>query len=206
MNRLLILTWIFLSGCVSIPEIATKETRFVTKVYLSEFNDVASQYIPKPTFATLISYPNGEGPDSLSYIADAYGSSYNQYIGVTKNKIGFHVQHTKALEFVSSINKFLEWSKTATQNGDAFTKDIADIYYDAESVGGISVYYKLTFHSGNQEQHYLLVKSCSYSRMTNEICYGNTALTPESSLELKSEINKFLAGEIVQRDIASKYN
>lgn len=206
MKALILIVTSLISSCVSIPNIVTQETRFESKVSLSEYNNVANQYLSKPTFATLISYPNGESPELLSYVADGYGSSYHQYIGVIKNKIGFHVQRTKANEFISSINKFLEWSDVATQNGDAFTKDITHIYYDAEKVSDTSAYYKLTFYSGNSKQHYLLFRSCTFSVITKEICYGNTALSDVSAQELKADINKFLAGEIKQLDVASKYN
>ncbi|WP_233078832.1 hypothetical protein [Rheinheimera soli] len=195
-----------LTACVSIPVIDTQETRFQTKVILSEFNSVASQYIAKPTFASLVSFPNGESPDLLSYVADGYGSSYNSYIGVTKNKLGFQVQRTTADAFNGALEKYLSWSETATANKDAFTKDIAEIEYGAGLVSDFKSYYKLTFHSGNEQNHYLLVKSCSFSELTKEICAGDTALEKHSVLELKNDINRFISGEIAQKDIASKYN
>ena len=206
MRILVALLAIPLTACVSTPVIDTKETRFQTKVTLSEFNSVATQYLAKPTFAALLTFPNGESQDTLSYSADGYGSSYNSYLGVTKNKLGFHVQRTSAQHFVNAIDKYLKWSDTATQNKEAFTKDITEILYGSTQISEFKSYYKLTFHSGNESNHYLLVRSCSFSEVVKEICAGDTAIDRESALALKNDIKQFISGEIYQKDIASKYN
>lgn len=203
---MLALCCISITGCVSTPEIKKQETRFQTKVVLSEFNSIASQFMAKPTFAAVITYPNGESPELLNYSADGYGSNYSQYIGVTKNVLGFQVQKTRAVEFIKAIDKYLEWSGLATERREEFTKDISKIPYDPSQAAGIDVYYKITFHSGNASSHYMLVKSCTYSGVTKETCMGDTALGKDSAAELKKDITKFANGEISQLDVSSKYN
>ncbi|CAI3802592.1 hypothetical protein [Rheinheimera sp. MM224] len=193
-----------LSSCVSVKVPEFKETRFPTKVSLSEFNNVSGQFIEKGTFGFLMTYPKGEYAESLVYRADGYGSNYNQHVGVTKNVLGFNIESTKINEFLSATSKYLEWESRAKTDGDAFSKDIAKIRYGTE-ISDFDSYYKLSFHSGNEQSHYLLVSSCSSSALVGEICAGNTALNRANVLRLIEDIKSYQSGQISQKDIASKY-
>lgn len=197
---------VFLVGCKMTPEIPEyTTTRFNIPIQLSEFNSVAGHYVEKTAFVSLTTYANNEYPELLMVEADGYGSSYNEYTGVTKNKVFVRFTKNEAQVTVDAVNKYLEWQEQAMKAGDMFTKEIAaTAKYDAGY--GTATYNKFKFHSGNATNHYLVYEFCSSASLVGEQCTEKAALTKENAVKLKDIAERYLQGELKKEDVAAKYN
>ena len=206
MKKIIFILPFLLAGCVTTYEITEEqETRFETKVNIREYNKLLSDYKIKPTFSSIISYPNGEYPEGLFYSADGYGVNYDGDIGVTDVKLGFAVYKYDSDSFIKAIDKFLKWDTQALEASDSFTKLILET--KGKDKSGIKVFNRFGFHSGNQYVNYFTIKVCVHSNMLNKTsCSHRGNLDKVSALALKQEINMFVSGDIKQEDTASKYN
>ena len=201
--------WIFLSvfllGCKMTPDIPEYlETRFDIPIELSEFNSVAGHYFEKPAFVSLITYPKNEFPETLVIKADGYGSSYNQFTGVTKNQLFVSFRKDEAQFTIDAIDKYLKWQEQALKAGDMFTKEIATS--PAFDTGyGTSNYNKFKFYSGNKINHYLIFSFCSMSSLVGELCTDTAAMKKENAIKLREIAKKYKSGELKKEDVAAKY-
>lgn len=145
MNKYLIgAILIFLSGC---SYIGWDESRISVNFSAKQFNSVASQYISRPTFATLTTFKNGS--EKLVISMDPYGDP-NRDIPFSSGYFDIEFVREHVNDYVSSIDKYLKWEKQASQDGDIFTKEIAE-------VEGYATDILFKFHSGNSASHYLVL-------------------------------------------------
>jgi hypothetical protein len=167
---------ILIIGCASVGWV---DSQIPINVSSKLFNDVASQYMDRPTFANLRTY-KGNGSKTLvvqmvSYRLDSY------------HEIEFVPEHID--EYIANIDKYLQWEKTATKDGDLFTKEIGEVDRFPFDV-------KFTFHSGNMTSHYLELSHLG----GNEQYYDR-----ENAEKLRLFLLSYKNGEIVPSNVNEKY-
>ncbi|HHY0532652.1 TPA: hypothetical protein ACVU5M_004522 [Vibrio parahaemolyticus] len=129
-----------LSGCTTFQK-PNIEARVPSTLSSYEFNDLSSSYAQRPTFVTVES------------------KNDKQFLHVTTNeygKIGYDpekVKHVffakeKVSEYVSLIDKYLDWEALASSREDLLEKEIGQVdnlIFD--------------FYSGNPSKHYLVIST-----------------------------------------------
>lgn len=143
MHRIwLILLAATLVSCVSVEE----HRRISTELTASEFNSISSEYLHRPTFVEYLKYKNGAR--NLIVNIDFYGA----------NDMVAYYSSEYANEYISAIDKFIEWEKLANKRNDMFTKEISTV---KSGIPMSDVKYKFEFHSGNENNHFLLIEHCA---------------------------------------------
>lgn len=177
-----------LSGCVTSLE-NYQETGVETNIQAMQFNSILSQYRPRPTFLSLVSYDSGE---RILMLQMSRYSSHTAQIPFYQNKVS---------NYVAMIDKFIKWSKLAEKKGDVFTKDIGQVDKNM-------AYVKFTFHSANKSSQYLSLSYCAKNNLIADVCFdgGSINLTPREAIKLKYTLIRFSAGEIKADNIDKMYN
>ena len=166
-----------------------KEAQVRTSLRALQFNNAAEQYFDRQTAVTVVGKP---GKQRLNIRFAPYGGSISFSGGPL-----FQFQADAVDDYLAYISKYRSWSDQATENGDAFTKEIGK----AKSVPGISL--KFTFHSGNATNHFLEVSVCSLGNCSvSEPMY----LDAQGAEELSSLLSKLKSGEVPGEDVGAKYN
>jgi len=202
-----------LSGCVStsIPnDFKQEETRFTSKVKLSEFNTLSGKYIDKFTTAYFSSYTTkdktgNKWDDQIRYRADAYKAFY--YYGSTKIPLFLQVIVRKSTiqSFNEIIDKYLTWNEKSLQNGDMFTKKIGIVDNYLNTASDMHYWLDITFHSGNEKSNFMIINSC-FDVMGSESCSHAATLNIASVKLLKSDIEKLKNDKFKHLDVKNSYN
>ncbi|MCS0161615.1 hypothetical protein [Vibrio alginolyticus] len=190
MKRLLSVGLIaMLAGCATIE----KETRIPSTLKASEFNSVASLYMPKPTFVSYESFSSGE--NVLAVKMTTYG--IDQY---SNSESTIRYSQAYAEKYIDLIDKYLEWNKIALQRKDIVNKEIGR---EAAWTGGTDAELKFSFYSGNENSHFLAVSFC-----TMLICLDDKShyYDAENAVKLKSLLEKLSVGSISQANVEDVYN
>lgn len=122
-----------------------EEQRVESNVTALEFNEINSQYMPRPTFAELKGNSHGGSKKYLAFEVSGYG----------KGKAEFWVATEFVDENIEAINKYLKWASMAKDKGDILDKEIATV--KGSDQGAVYMWNFYRFHSGNKESHYLIV-------------------------------------------------
>lgn len=127
---------LLMAGCASMEN----ASRISTTLKVYEYNSVASNYMPRPTFTELGTV---DGVKVLHITSDEYGK-----IGNDPQKTShIYLKQTYVDDYISLIDKFLEWEKLASERGDTLEKNIGEakdnLVFD--------------FYSGNSKSHYLVI-------------------------------------------------
>lgn len=186
----LLINTVLLIGCVTteIPQ-AEKETRFSTTVQISEYNDIYSKYMYKPTFGSIKRYKN----------EDSYNLSAIKY---DNNPLGISVGASNIGFFEIAIEKFERWNKQAIENGDLFEKTLIQYkpFEHSESE------YHLIFHSGSLRKNFMDVEYCYTLAFDKVNCVTYATLDAENVNNLKIELQMFKDGKLKIKDIDNNYN
>ncbi|MDZ4316359.1 MAG: hypothetical protein U0989_16530 [Azonexus sp.] len=163
---------------VSCDSIAAEDNVYTTLRVL-QYNNAAEQYIGRQTAVSVL---GKRGKQRLIVRFAKYGGSVYSSSG-----LGVMFLATSADEYLAFISKYRDWAAKATENGDAFTKEIGR----AKSTPGLSL--KFQFHSGNTTSHYLVIVVCSLGNCSvQEPIY----LDEEGADELTSLVTKLKTGEL----------
>ena len=130
----------------SVPASADDKRRLPTTFQVLEYNSVASNYLPRPTFVDAV-VKNDEIKELYIRADFITGSEHTAF---TRGMELHWVKKKHLAEYMSGVGKFLEWEDIASRDGDMFTKVIGKF--------GKA---RFTFHSGSQSTHYLEITKCS---------------------------------------------
>ena len=184
MKKYIFILLFILHSTISHAAWRENERRINTTLEVSNYNSIASKYLKTPT--NVISLKMG-GVESLG-IEPKRGAS-----------IFFSIEHVD--EYLAMIAKYIEWQKQATENGDAFSKEIGDV---KSPMKGIRV--RFGFYSGNATNHYLTILNC----VTLFGSCSDDGESPqfydlESAHVLIGLLSKMKTGEIKPEDVSEKY-
>lgn len=101
--------------------------------------------------------------------------------------------------YVAAIDKFLEWSALATQRKDAFDKEISKV--PTWGNGGARILLEFTFHSGNDQDHFLVITTATPLMTLDDSQIYDVA----NAKELKRLLLAFASDSIQKTDIDSVY-
>lgn len=161
-----------------------EEKRLSTKMKVSDFNQVSSEYMERPTFVSLRKLSSNE----------AIFIDYTPY-GVKAT--GIFIPKKSVDDALIHIAKYKQWNEQAKTNGDSFEKDIGKI----PSAAGIGALF--SFYSGNAKNHYLIISSCALGMCTKDT---KMFFDEKNVNELELLLTKFKNGELVLEDVSKKYN
>ena len=178
MNRKFLLMFVsivaLLAGCAT-PD---SKTRISSGVTAYQFNDPASKYMARPTFATVLEYSDRK-------LLDLTMSEYGEKTS--------HVVFDQAFvdDYVALINKYLEWQEIALSRGDMIEKNI----------GKAKDKLIFDFYSANANNHYLVIATdMDFVRMWEMV------FPKEEAVRLKALLLKFKANNFSKVDTDSLYN
>jgi hypothetical protein len=171
-----------LAGCSSFTP--NKETRFTTSVTISEYNNLASEYMHKPTFGTIQHF---DDYDAYYLRADRYGQGY----------LGIYITPENIEHYETALNKYLKWNDIALESKDLIDKTIV-------SFNQTMTTWKLNFFSGNEHSHYFNVLACSDGLI--ETCTTMATLDSSNVRNLITELDKFKANSLSKQHAEDKYN
>ncbi|RME60184.1 hypothetical protein D6779_02635 [Candidatus Parcubacteria bacterium] len=161
---------LLLTGC------ASKIIPLGSPVTAVTYNDVASKYMPRPTFAEVQKF-NGDD-DRLVITMQGYGIGADSAVTMT-----FVRQYVD--DYLKLIDKYLHWDELASKRGDIINREIgrAGLWAGAEV--------RFSIFSGNQISHYLVTEICGLG-----LCSGDNALMFDrnGAIALKNLLSKFKAG------------
>lgn len=166
--------------------LADEKRRIPINFQVLEFNSVASNYLPRPTFGDFV--VKNDEIKSLYLRADFVTPSENT--AFTRGMELHWIKKKHLQSYMQGVEKFLSWEEVALRDGDVFTKEIGKF--------GKSIF---TFHSGNVENHYLEISKCSacgdsayyYDRPAAEgllkllVSWNNNEIDTLSSSELEDK-------------------
>ncbi|MEZ5938631.1 MAG: hypothetical protein R3C52_10485 [Hyphomonadaceae bacterium] len=179
------------AGCTTISE----ESRISTPLAASEFNDVASRYMERPTFVSLATMSDGQ--TVLKVQMDDYGSGYDATLGVAMDYVMFFDKRFAA-DYVGLIDKYLEWAQLATERGDQLEREVGRTRTWGQG-GTIEMRFKL--YSGNAQNQYLVIETCAVGTCSDR----TMTFTPENARILRDLLKKLGEGRIAKTDIDAVY-
>jgi len=177
------------SGCTSVAT----ETRIASQLNAHEFNNIASQYMERPTFLSLQTYSDGR--TALVIDMDEYG------VGPA----GFEMAGDYALRldpaqvdaYVALIDKYLEWEALASSRRDMLDKEIGRApAAGAQSPGEA----RFAIYSGNVGANYLMTQFCAVGACINDMFF-----TRADAGELKRVLLALKAGDVSHLNVDSVY-
>jgi hypothetical protein len=185
-----------LAACTTVEQ----STRISTDLKAMEFNSVATHYMEKPTFVS--TRKMSDGSTFLVVHMDTYAPSHEVA------SLGLSPEATESLKYleicfskenaagyVGAIDKYLEWAALASARKDAFTKEIAQF-----PAGGTATLL-FTFHSGNDQEHFLVIGlTSSFGALDNGQCYDVS-----NAKKLRSLLLAFASDSLPETDIDSVY-
>lgn len=140
----------------------SSETRLASPFKASEFNDVTSQYLERPTFLSIQSFSDGN--TALKVLMDEYGTGYSATLGVvTEHATYFDQRYVPT--YLPLIDKYLEWETLARERGDLIEREIGSTKTWG-SAGDIDM--KFSIYSASQSLHLLVVQACVLGTCTEK--------------------------------------
>jgi hypothetical protein len=174
------------------------ETRVSTTLSAREYNSIYSNYAERPTWVKIQDLSDGN--TILAIEMEHYGynptATYSPE-NLSPRRINFDSRCTD--QYISLIEKFLEWEKKAQSRKDAFTKTIGKAP-SWSHIGTSNL--RFTFHSGNESSHLLAVSlDTGISGTTNDLFFDK-----RDAVELRNLLLKMQSGKINQSSISEVYN
>lgn len=135
---ILMMVLIYIIGCSTV-----EVSRVPIDLQLYKYNEVATDYRPRPTFASI----DMSGDNELLHITTKdYGSSS------LENTMHVYFNKKEVNNYISMIDKFLQWERVATRRGDLLEKEIGKVpSYSSDLV--------FDFFSGNKNEHFLSIST-----------------------------------------------
>jgi hypothetical protein len=155
-----------------------------------EFNDFAEDYLGK---ASEIRIWGKKKKQTLQISYEPYNIASLEYGAPSLMFVTKHID-----TYIDHIQKYLKWEAIATENKDAFGKDIGK----AKSIAAVS--HKYSFWSGNTTNHYLNIETCVFVSCGDG--GGTFYFDLENTLILLNLLNEFKAGNLPPPDVSNKYN
>lgn len=162
------------------------ETRISSPLQASEFNDIASQYMQRPTFVSVQKLSDGKV--ALKVQMDEYGTGYDPLLGAATEHATFFDSRFVA-SYLALIDKYLEWEALASGRGDLIEKEIgaAKTWGNA---GDIDL--KFSIYSSKTSQHLLVIERCAFGTCIDKALY----LTKPNAQALRGLLVDFAAGKV----------
>lgn len=183
---LLPLLLLFFVGCSHVKE----QNRVSSQLQVKEFNSLASKYYSRPTFVAVNLLNTGK--KSLLIQVDPYRP--RQYD--VKSMMSFGEDY--ANQYITLIDKYLEWENKASQRGDQFEKKIGSV---DDGTGILDLTFK--FYSGNAYNHFLVISNCDiFCVETSDHHYYDK----NNALILKDLIKQLKNGQLKVNKISDVYN
>ena len=159
------------------------EHRINSTLQVSHYNNIASQYLLTPT--SVIALKMG-GIETLGIEPKNANSMY------------FSIDYVD--DYLAAISKYIEWQELAAKNGDSFKKQISEA---KTKLSGIRL--RFGFYSGNANNHYLTVGSCTYlfGKCTGDDDFQFYDL--ENAKKLALLLSQLKSGELTSGDVSEKY-
>ena len=170
-----------ITACTAVKE----NISMLTAVKVERFNSAGDKYYEKPASAFMKPLTDGSAEYFIGY--DTYGGGFEQ--------VAFNSRNTD--QYSQFIDKYLEWEKIATKDGDLLEKAIGDT---KSTYNGMSATLNFSIFSANQNTHYLVIKSCVIGSCTDSITLDRT-----NAIVLRAELVKLGSGELLKRPDESKY-
>lgn len=192
----IVLSAIALAACSTMAPAVNQ--RVATDLQALEFNSVASQYMERPTFVSLVRFDGKEPMLSIerdNYSSASYSTTLN-YPNVQSDKSYLSISPEAAIELQPMLDKYREWREIAVADGDMIEKDIGQV---SSPQGGRI---ELSFFSGNENNHYLVATFCMMACLHDSAFYFDA----ENVESLDLLLERFAADEIQPVDLDSKYN
>ena len=181
-----------LGGCTTVAQ----ETRISTPLSASEYNDIAARYMERPTFATVQAMTDGQ--EVLRLEMDTYGRNVDPTTGIEKP---YTMVFDKRFvgEYLTLIDKYLEWEKLALERSDLIEKDLGS----ASTWSGLGGTGRLdfSFYSASASNHVLTIEYCAVGTCINPFNF-----THPNVVELRKLLENFSAGRVGQADVDGIYN
>lgn len=172
-----------LSGCAA--GMIDTSKRISSDLQSTGFNSIASRYMDRPTFVSFAIMKDGSRV--LNIMIDSYGTNQPTVPLYEKNKT----------EYISAIDKYLEWESKARSNKDSFDKEILRVSNPNTLI------VQFSFHSGNEFNHYLGVGFLSKG-LLGEIPVPILTFDRKNALELKRLLQNLTA--VDASPVADQYN
>lgn len=179
-----------LSGCASVAA----ETRISSALSASEYNDVASRYMERPTFVSIQEFSDGE--TSLRVEMDEYGDGYDPNLKITTPHYTFFAKKNVPA-YLALIDKYLEWEVLASQRGDLIERLIGEAKTRA---GGGEMNLKFEFFSSGAANHMLILSLCAFGT-----CVDETGFTKSNVIILRGLLVDFESGKVGQKNLDGVY-
>lgn len=181
-----------LTACTTIAS----ETRISTRVAASEYNDVASRYMERPTFASIQSLSDGQ--DVLRLEMDSYGSGINPTTGFAAN---YTLPFDKRFgaDYLALIDKYVEWERLARERGDLIDREIGSAPTWSSLGGTGSLKFSIFSSSANAQMlvvSYCVSVGCSDQAFT---------FSRVNALELRKLLADFTDGRIGGANLDAVY-
>ena len=171
------------------------ETRIPSTLRASEFNDTASQYMERPTFVAVQSFSDGN--IALQVLVDEYGTGYDPALGIATQHVTYFDKRFIA-DYLSLIDKYLEWEALAAQRGDLIEREIGRA--KTWGVGG-DIELRFGIYSPKTSQHLLIVERCAFGTCVDKALH----VTRPNATILRELLVDFAADKIGNADTDSAY-
>lgn len=199
-NLVAIVAALALSACTTVEQ----STRISTSLKAEEFNSIASRYMEKPTFVSTEKMSDGAATLMVHMETYALPSALQNSTlpastleTMKHSEIRFLKENVPA--YVAAIDKYLQWEALAKERKDAFTKDIAKVPAWSQAKGGGFLVF--SFHSGNDQEHFLVVQVESIGVLLDGAHFYDEA----NARELKRLLLAFASDSLQHTDIDSVY-
>ena len=191
-------TWVFAACLAALTTACTTlsaETRIPSALQASEFNDVASQYMDRPTFVSVQSFSDGN--IALQVLVDEYGTGYDPALRTTIPNATYFDKRYIA-DYLPLIDKYLEWETLAAGRGDLIDRQVG--VAKTWGVGG-DIELRFGIYSSKTSQHLLIVERCAFGTCIDKALY----LTRSNASALRRLLVDFSADKIGHVDTQSVY-
>ena len=180
-----------LSGCTTL----SAETRIPSALRASEFNDVASQYMERPTFAAVQSFSDGN--TALKVEVDEYGTGYDPNLKIVTDHVTYFDKRYVAT-YLPLIDKYLEWESLAVQRGDLIDRQIGEA--KTWGVGG-DIDLRFSIFSSGPTDHLLMIKRCPFGTCVDKWL----SLSKANAIFLRALLVDFGSGKVGQSNVDAIY-
>lgn len=184
-----------LAAVVSACTTLSAETRISSALRASEFNEVGSEYLERPTFVSVQSFSDGN--TALQVLMDEYGTGYDPLLKTTTQHVTYFDKRYVA-DYLPLIDKYLEWEALAIERGDQIDRPVG--VAKTWGVGG-DIELKFGIYSSKTSQHLLIIERCAFGTCVDKALN----LTRSNASVLRSLLVDFAANKIGHVDTQSVY-
>lgn len=180
-----------LGACTTIAQ----ETRISTPLAASDYNDIASRYMARPTFVSLQTM--SDGAITLRVRMDRYDGGYDPRTGIAiEHSLPFDQRYVG--DYLPMIDKYLDWEKLASARGDQIERDIGVAQTWGNATAGSL---KFGLFSGNATSHNLVIDYCIATGCANR----PLLFSKSSAIELRRLLVELGAGRLTQTPVGDIY-